>query len=98
MDIYKARWENAKRIAEKINSYLDARCLVFDEDNNLISGKFEIKKTYSGSDVEEIVNGSCFYFINDKNLDNGLYTEIDEYNLIFKKWKIVRPEHIVSLF
>lgn len=60
MDIYKARWENAKRIAEKINSYLDAGYFVFDEDGNKIS-------------------------------------TIKEYNLSFKKWKIVRPEHVVSL-
>lgn len=97
MDIYKSRWENAKRIAEKINSFLDVGCLVFDENGNQISRKFEIKESWPGSGIEEIVNGCCFYFINSKTLDNGLYTTIEEYNSKFKKWKIVRPEHIISL-
>ena len=90
MDIYKARWENAKRIAVKINSYLDAGCIVFNEDGEMISEKFTI--------TDSICCGNVGYFYNNKNCDEGLYTTIDDYNSKFKKWKIVRPEHIISLF
>lgn len=96
MDVYKARWENAKRIAEKINSYLNSGYLVFNEDGEKITEKFLIKETSMGS--EEIVCGYICYFINDKSLDNGMYTKISEYNSKFKLWKIVRPDHLVSLF
>lgn len=96
MDIYTARWENAKMIAEKVNSYLDSGYLIFNEDGERVTEKFLIKETGIGS--EEIVCGNICYFVNDKNLDNGLYTKISEYNSKFKLWKIVRPEHLVSLF
>lgn len=95
MNIYNARWENAKRIAEKINSYLDSGYLVFNEDGERVSEKFLVK-SFHGS--EEIVCGNLGYFINSKDLDNGMYTKISEYNSKFKSWKIVRPDDIKSLF
>ena len=96
MDIYKARWENAKRLAEKINSYFDAGYLIFNEYGERVTEKFLIKETWIGS--EEIICGNLCYFIRDIRLDNGMYTKISEYNSKFKNWKIVRPEHLVSLF
>lgn len=94
MNIYEARWNNARKIMDKINSCLDAGCLIFDEDGDLIKQRFEIKMHHP---FETITCQNVCYFINSTSLDNGMYTTIKEFNSKFKMWKIVHPKHIVSL-
>ncbi len=88
----KKRWENAKRIARLINSYIDEGKFVFGEDGGRIFHKFiitddEINLPFS--------NGSYVtYFIYDDELDNGCYDTIEEYNNLFSGWTVVNPKDI----
>lgn len=98
MNIYEARWQNALRIANKINSFIDEGYLVFNDDNEIITGRFRI------TDKEIVLapdkDSRCVYgyFMNNKDWDEGIYTPIKEYNEPFKKWKFVHPKDIKRLF
>lgn len=99
MDIYEARWKNAKRIAERIKEMQDKGWLVFDEDRRIVH-KFSIEKNRDGEEcIVERYSGSFSvnYFVNDKYWDEGLYTTIAEYNKRFRDWKCIDPKNIVPL-
>ena len=98
MDIYEARWRNAKRIAERIIEMQEKGWLVFDE-NNFIIGKVEIiKDCFSIECIIETKDSIVdYWFENDIGADEGLYTTISDFNKRFKDWKCIDPKKIVSL-
>ena len=86
--MYQARWENAKKKCAKIQKLLSEGYLIFDEDGVKITSA-EIKDDYSFN-----VGNGCFYFLNDVNLDNGMYETTKEFNKTFSDWKYVHPKHV----
>lgn len=99
--IHEKRWENAKQIAEKINNYLDAGFLVFDEDFKPVKYKFII------SDDEVLqphqspnTTGTRMFtliFSNDLEFDDGVHTSIKDFNKRFEDWKVVDPKDLISI-
>jgi len=86
MNMYEARWENAKKKCVKIQKLLEKGYLIFDADGNKIH-------TAGIKDDTFYINNS-FYFINDINLDNGLYETIKEFNKSFSDWVYVHPKNV----
>lgn len=98
MDIYEARWQNAKRIAKRIIEMQNAGWIIFDENSEAIM-PFAIIKNSSGDEIiaEVCDNITIQYFVNSKEWDEGLYVSIAEYNKRFKDWKCIDPKNIVPL-
>mgnify|MGYP000860872208 FL=1 len=98
MNIYTARWNNAKKIAEKIIKIQSEGGLVFNEENSIVN-KFVIDKDRTGIEgVYELGNNiTVFYFQNTLDWDHGMYTPIKEYNKQFVGWKFVHPKHVNTL-
>jgi len=96
MNMYEARWNNAVSIAEKVNDYLEKGFMVFDDSGQAVKMKFEITE----ESIHLPVSDQCkfIYFLNDREMDNGMYTKIADYNAQFKDWKIVHPKDISDLF
>lgn len=95
MNIYLARWNNAKRIAEKINSLIDAGYLILDENKEPITCRFVIEE-------DEVylplgINCNWIFFRNEPGMDDGLYTTIYEYNKHFSGWTYISPKDIKHL-
>ena len=90
-----ARWNNAKKIGEKIKSYTDKGYIVYDEEGDIITGI-----TINDEGVFAILDKTCkvSLFLNNIELDNGMYTNVKDFNEQFKKWKFVNPENILSIF
>lgn len=99
MNIYDARWQNALKIANKINLYLEQGYLVFNDDNEIITGRFRITEDEITLLPEKDKNSCVYgYFLKDKEWDEGMHTTIKEYNEPFKKWRFVHPKDIKRLF
>jgi len=95
VDIYKARWENAVRIAERVNQYVEQGYFIMTDDELQVTEKFRIADTEIKLPIGDKCTWLCFE--NDKETDHGLYTKISDFNAQFKKWKIVAPENVVNL-
>jgi hypothetical protein len=93
--MYEKRWENAVRIAHKINDSLDKGYLVFNSENALLDGKFRVDDEGVFLPLGE--HCQLMYFVNDIELDNGYYTTIKRYNEQFKGWRYVKPENVKKL-
>lgn len=87
MNKYVARWENAKKKCAKIQKLLAEGYLIFDADGNKI-------RTAEIKDDHTFYINSGFYFLNDMNLDNGMYTPIKEFNKTFSDWVYVHPKNV----
>jgi len=89
-----ARWNNAKRIGEKIKSFTDKGYLVYDGEGDLITDI-----TINNQGVFATLDKSCqlSLFLNDIELDNGMYTNIKEFNERFKSWTFA-PVNKVRIF
>lgn len=99
MNIYEARWNNALRIAIKINSYIDQGYLVFNDENEIITGKFRITDKEIVLIPDQTKQNCVYgYFLKDRDWDEGMYTTIKEYNEPFSKWTFVHPKNIKRLF
>jgi hypothetical protein len=103
MNIYDARWNNAVKIAEKINGYLAQGFIIFDEENEMVEFPFEIREDSEIADCNGIfrkIGEGCvlMHFLKDMEADNGYYDKIADYNAPFKKWKIIDPRFTKSLF
>jgi hypothetical protein len=99
VNIYKARHNNAIRIAEKVNALVDNGYLIFDDQGERLVGRFVFE------DEERNVffayeDSSCkiIYFLNDLDFDNGIYDTVAEYNEQFADWSFVHPKHMKQLF
>jgi hypothetical protein len=101
MDKFKARWNNAIRIAETINKLFDEGYLIYTDDGDEMTHKFVVTDEHiylpfgdcrGSKETSRIV-----YFENTKDMDDGMHTSIKEYNALFESWKMIRPEHIVKL-
>ena len=97
MNIFKARHNNAVRIAEKINALIDAGHVIFDEKGELLTGRFVIDED---GDVLHAVSDRCNigYYMTDTDLDNGAHTTIADYNAQFADWTFIHPKHKKTLF
>ena len=96
MNIYEARWNNAVKIAEKINSFLDRGFLIFNGDDEIINKKFAISNDEIYLPL--ICNCNLGYFLKNTDYDEGMFTTIKEYNKQFKDWKFIHPNDIKRLF
>ena len=85
----KARWENAQRIGNKLKSLLDDGIILYNEDGDRV---MDIEVDDTGF-YEVMGNCKIMYFINDTELDNGMYTSIKEFNKLFDGWTYVDPSH-----
>ncbi len=65
MNMYEARWANAKKTCVKIQKLLEKGYLIFDADG------YKIQSAGIQDDYTFYIN-SWFYFLNDMNLDNGI--------------------------
>ena len=94
MNIFECRWKNAVRIAQKINNYLTADYLVFNEHNELITHKFQITE----KDIMLLTpDGKVLYFLRDSDYDEGMYTKIKDYNAKFAGWKVVKKQDMIPI-
>ena len=85
-DIYEARWENAKRIARIVQSYIDSGHVVLDHDGDVVrSMSYDEDTVYTEHDNMRIV-----YYTHDKDFDDGYYTPIAEYNSMFTDWQFLK--------
>lgn len=87
MNMYEARWNNAKKKCEKIQKLLRKGYLIFTADGEKITSA-GIRDDYT------FYINSGFYFLNDKNLDNGMYETIREFNKTFSNWVYVHPKNL----
>jgi hypothetical protein len=96
--MFEARWQNALRIARRVNQYIDDGYLVFDETNTKLESKFVITDD-SISLVHKMENCTITqeYFEKNKERDHGMWTEISKYNEQFKDWVVIAPEHFKLL-
>jgi hypothetical protein len=92
MNIYTARYNNAKRIAEKINEYIEKGCIIINEYGEIVTGRFHI--TEKEISLKYAENFRITYFINDSRLDNGALDSIKKYNVKFSKWKIIDSKNV----
>lgn len=96
MNMYQARYNNAKRIKNKINELISQGNKVLDEQGNNVSSIVEdddsIVYTIDGHD-----NARYILFINDVELDNGIYTPIKEFNKQFLGWTWYKPSDVNKL-
>lgn len=93
MNLYEARYENAKRIAQQIKSYLDQGYIVRDREDSVIT---EIT-TESPINIKWEGTTYSTLFEYDKEWDHGYYTPIRKFNKYFEKWTIVHPKDIKKL-
>jgi len=92
MNVYERRWNNAVRIANKINHLLEQGYIVYDSEGDRVRHSFQVSE-------EEILlplsdNFKILYFLRDTELDNGAHTKISDYNDMFKNWMFVHPSNI----
>ena len=85
-----ARWNNARGIGNKIKSYIDRGFIVYDEDQEIIQ---DIEINDDGVFAKLSDTCQLMLFLNDIELDNGMYTPIKEFNSTFKKWSFVDPNN-----
>lgn len=95
MNKFTARYNNAKRIMNKINDLLQKGYQVIDENGYNVESINEandtISYTLSGSNIR------CSLFMNDIDFDDGMHTPIKEFNKSFELWTYVNPIHIKHL-
>ena len=97
MDIFEARWNNAKNRAEIVNKLFGQGFLVFwgnyqIESPVVISDK-EIKIQTTETPVEEVIGQNRYYgspvkvsliiFVKDKQWDEGMFTSVADFNKKF---------------
>ena len=90
-----ARWNNAKKIGTKIKSFIDKGFIVYDEDGDVV---LDIVIIDEGVFAKIDERNQIILFLNDTELDNGMYTPIKEFNETFKKWSFVDPNNKQPLF
>lgn len=104
-DVFESRWNNAVKIANKLNDYFDKGYIIFMDDENdmvevsIMKYKFRIDDEGIALPIGTYLNTDCSisYFIKDKEMDNGYYTTIKEYNDQFRHWKIVHPKDLKKI-
>lgn len=84
--IHRARWENAQRFGNKVQTLLNNGYLVFDSDGELVK-----KIIVDDSGVYQGLDSGCkaIIFLNDTDLDNGMYTTIKDFNDEYSTWTAV---------
>ena len=102
MDRFKARWNNAVKVAETINKLFDEGYLIYTDEKEEVTHKFVITDEHIylpfgrfRGDTDKLCN--VVFFENTKDMDEGMHTSIKEYNYLFEDWQMIRPEHIVKL-
>jgi hypothetical protein len=95
MNIYKARYRNALKKAARGNRLLKKGYTLTDTDGQVLDGPFYLE----GNEVLLKTGENCSYiiFINDKELDNGYHTSINDFNKEMKEYKFIPKECVVSL-
>lgn len=95
MNKFTARYNNAKRIMNKINDLLQKGYKVIDENGynveSIIEADNTIYYTLKGSLIR------CSLFMNDIDFDDGIHTPIKEFNKSFESWVYINPNHIKQL-
>ena len=88
-DIYKARWERAKELAEELDTKIRSHpgCVVYREE--------------VWEDPQVVITPCCIYiktkianhvlFENNKDFDHGLHNTIEETEEMFKEIKVLVP-------
>jgi len=93
MNIYKARWEHAKKLALRYNKYFEKGYIAILDDGEcqeFVKGPFEITE-------DEVVLrlgddcGTVSFFVYDENYDDGYYTPIKEITASFKMLTFYQP-------
>lgn len=86
MDRFEARWNNALKIAHKINEYIQSGHVVCEDMNNMIYN-VEISKNSIDLIFKDI---TVVFFEKDKTFDHGMHTTIKEFNSQFGNWMIYK--------
>lgn len=79
MTIYESRWKNAVRWAKRVNRALAEGHLVFVGEE-MISVPLQIREDDIFGPFGDKTGSGIIWFINDTELDNGMHTEVDEWN------------------
>jgi hypothetical protein len=92
MNNYEARWNNALRIANAINQYIDDGYIVLDHHNSPVP-RMTIGPDSISIIHEDVLSKSrmtYMIFENNPDYDHGVYTTIREFNDTFKDWTIAK--------
>ena len=85
----KLRHENTVYITSRINE-LHKDYIIYNEYDEIVSTKFEVR---DNGDVMlphgDSCSGGTIMFLNDMELDNGMYTTIRDFNDQFDDWCII---------
>lgn len=96
MNIYESRYNNAKRIMNKINDLLSKGYRIIDDDDMIVEKVIENNDTISYI-IKNNPNTLNNLFINDVDSDEGMHTNIKEFNKRFENWTYLNPKHIKRL-
>ncbi len=89
--MYDKRWENAQRVWKKFMALQQAGYVIFDEWQDVVQGfKLNDKGCYTTFNRDG-TGGGTFYFLNDRELDNGMMTPVKEWNAQFDLWTFINP-------
>ena len=89
--IYDARWKKAVAFINRVNMAIDQGYLVFDEDMNRVTIRFEIIDGDQGEEIVQRHEGCTFcYMVNNKEWDEGLLVSHEEWlkQNSFDTWKM----------
>ena len=95
MNKFTARYNNAKRIMNKINDLLQKGYQVIDENGYNVETIAEENDTISYTLKGSLIR--CSLFMNDIDFDDGMHTTIKEFNKSFESWTYINPNHIKQL-
>lgn len=96
MNIYESRYNNAKKVMNKINDLLEKGYRIIDDDDMIVEKVIENNDTISYI-IKNNPNTLNNLFINDVDSDEGMHTNIKEFNKRFEKWTYLNPKHIKRL-
>lgn len=93
-----ARWDNARRIGERLMDMMSKGFLIVDEDGAPVKGEV-VFQGFSGWPGLSIREGGCshVYFHTDPETANGMELTIKQFNNRFARWRAYPPTAAVSL-
>lgn len=97
MNIYEARWNNAKKMGEKIKNYIKKGYLVFNDNGSKVGNIIITPEHVSYTLNFEDQSVQFILYLNDNYMDNGSQDTIKEWNNQFRDWTIVHPKNIEKL-
>ena len=96
MDAYTARLNNAIRIAEKIKGFLASGYIVRNDSDEKVL-EIIIDHTEPSEITYRMSENCCaMLFSADRDRDDGMHTNISDFNKQFDSWCVFKPSKIID--